>query len=105
MLTVSFRMCNLDLITGKIKILPYQGCANAESGECSSFTRVLIVVFSGRSSVLHLQHVLVKYLSCSERGGYIKMGIGYHDLMGIPESLLGCQSFAILVVLFQRSRN
>lgn len=98
MLFVLFRMCNLNLITDKIRILPYQRCADAAPGECSSFTHVLIVVFFGLSSVPHLQRVLVKYLSCSERRGYIKMGIGYDDLMGTPEGLLVCQSFAILVV-------
>lgn len=42
--------------------------------------------------------VLVKYLSCSERCGYIKMEMGYDDLMGTPAGLRVCQGFAILVV-------
>lgn len=33
----------------------------------------------------------------------IEMGIGWDDLMGTPEGLLGCQSFAILVVFSQTS--
>lgn len=103
--SVFFRMCNLNVIADKIKMLPYQRCAKAAAGECSSFTHVLIVVCFGLSSLPHLQHVLVKYLSCSERRGYIKMGMWYDDLMGTPEGLLVCQRSAVLVVFSQRSHN
>lgn len=103
--SVFFRMCNLNVIADKIKMLPYQRCAKAAAGECSSFTHVLIVVCFGLSSVPHLQHVLVKYLSCSERRGYIKMGMWYDDLMGTPEGLLVCQRSAVLVVFSPRSHN
>lgn len=58
---------------------------------------------SGTGPVLHLEYVLLKYLSCSEIHGYIEMGIKSNDLMGAPEDLLGCQSVASLVVFFQRS--